>query len=138
MILLDTNVVSALMRREPDSKILAWLDRQPRSSVWITSITAFEIRFGLASLPAGRRRAQLMALFERMLAEILEERIRAFDTDAAQQAAELMAARRKAGRPVDLRDTMIAGIALAARATLVTGNTRHFADLPIAVIDPWA
>ncbi|MBL8540083.1 MAG: type II toxin-antitoxin system VapC family toxin [Betaproteobacteria bacterium] len=137
MIVLDTNVLSALMRREPEAPVVAWLDRQPADSCWITSITLFEARFGLALLPKGRRRQALESAFDRLLADDLENRVLDFDSAAAAAAASLAAERKKAGRPVDMRDTQIAGIALARRATLATRNVRHFADLKVPVTDPW-
>ena len=135
MVILDTDVLSEAMRS--DSVALAWLERQPWTSVWTTTITIFEIRFGLMIMPAGRRQALTLVEFERVLEEDLERRILPFDTVAAEQAAVLMGKRRRAGRPVDSRDTMIAGIALAQRATLATRNLRHFADLNVAVVNPW-
>jgi predicted nucleic acid-binding protein len=138
VIILDTNVLSALMRTIPDAAVLEWLDRQPADSVWITSISLFETRFGLALLPAGRRRRVLEAAFDDLLREDLENRVLDFDSAAATAAASLAAARQKTGRPVDMRDTQIAGIVLARRATLATRNIRHFVDLKISIIDPWA
>jgi toxin FitB len=137
MILVDTNVLSALMRRAPDPTVIAWLDKQPRTSVWTTSITILEVRFGLQVMPAGKKRSVLMELFERVLTEKIERRVAAFDTLAAQHAADLMAVRQNSGRPGELRDTMIAGIVLASRATLATRNTRHFEDLSISLVNPW-
>ena len=137
MIILDTNVLGALMRAVPDAAVAAWLDRQPADSVWITSITLFEARFGLALLPSGRRRQTLEAAFARLLKEDLENRVLDFDSAAATEAASLAATRRKMGRPVDMRDTQIAGIALARRAALATRNVRHFLDLvEISIVDP--
>ena len=137
MIILDTNVLSALMRKVPEAPVVAWLDRQPAESVWITSITLFEARLGLALLPSGRRRQALEVAFSRLLNEDLENRVLDFDTAAATEAASLAAARRKKGRPVDMRDTQIAGITLARRGMLATRNVRHFEDLEISIIDPW-
>jgi predicted nucleic acid-binding protein len=137
MIILDTNVLSALMRVIPVAPVVAWLDRQHAESVWITSITLFEARFGLALLPKGRRQQTLEAAFARLLQEDLENRVLDFDSTAAIQAASLAAERQKAGRPVDMRDSQIAGIALARRATLATRNVRHFGDMKVPVIDPW-
>ena len=137
MIILDTDVLSALMREQPAAIVERWLDRQPRESVWTTSITIMEIRFGLATMPMGRRRARLQEDFEATLSETFEERILSFDADAAQATAELMAARRQNGTPGALNDSMIAGIAIARHATLATRNTRHFADLPVTVVNPW-
>ena len=137
MIILDTNVVSALMRRIPDELVIDWLDRQPRTSIWTTSVTILEIRFGLQSMPSGRRRVALMRAFDIVLENKIEQRIAAFDTAAAQHAGDLMAMRQKEGRPGDLRDTMIAGIVVASQATLATRNTSHFEDLSVPVINPW-
>lgn len=138
MIILDTNVLSALMRTAPDAAVVEWLDRQPAESVWITSITLFEASLGLALLPKGRRRQALESAFEQLLERDLENRVLDFDRAAALEAASLAAARQKKGRPVDVRDTEIAGIALARRATLATRNVRHFRDLNVSVIDPWS
>jgi toxin FitB len=138
MILLDTNVLSALMRQAPDPQVIAWLDKQPRTSVWITSVTILEIQFGLQVLPLGRRRSLLMRAFDEILADEIGRRVAGFDTAAAQHAAGLMASRQKKGRPIELRDMMIAGTALACHATLATRNTQHFEDLSVAVVDPWA
>ena len=137
MIILDTNVLSALMHKVPDAPVVAWLDRNPAESIWISSITLFEVRFGLALLPDGKRRVALASAFARLLEEDLENRVLDFDTGAAIAAAELAAQRQRAGRPVDIRDTQIAGIALARHATLATRNTQHFEDLTVNVIDPW-
>ena len=138
MIILDTNVLAALMRTIPEAPVVAWLDHQPAESVWITSITLFEVRLGLALLPSGRWRQTLETAFARLLKEDLENRVLDFDSAAATEAASLAAARQKSGRPVDMRDTQIAGIALARRATLATRNVRHFGDLKISLVDPWA
>jgi predicted nucleic acid-binding protein len=138
MILLDTNVVSALMHPEPETVVAKWLDGQPRSSIWITSITVMEIRYGLQVMPPGRRRDDMLQRLERLLGEKIEGRVASFDMGAAQQAGDLMARRKAKGRMGEVRDTMIAGIALATRATLATRNTAHFADLTVLVINPWA
>ncbi len=138
MNVLDTNVLGALMRTAQEARVVAWLDRQPADSVWITSITLFEVRFGLALLPSGRRRHTLEAAFARLLGEDLENRVLNFDSAAATEAASLAAARQKNGRSVDMRDTQIAGIVLARRAALATRNVRHFSDLKISIVDPWA
>nr|VFK42253.1 MAG: hypothetical protein BECKSD772F_GA0070984_11189 [Candidatus Kentron sp. SD]VFK48166.1 MAG: hypothetical protein BECKSD772E_GA0070983_11158 [Candidatus Kentron sp. SD]VFK77680.1 MAG: hypothetical protein BECKSD772D_GA0070982_10019 [Candidatus Kentron sp. SD] len=137
MIILDTNVLSALMRSRPEPVVAKWLDGQPVESVWITTITVFEVRFGFSLLPAEERRESLQTRFFQLLREKLEGRVLVFDDAAADEAATLAANRQKAGRPVDTRDTFIAGIALARKATLATGNTRHFHDLKVTLINPW-
>jgi predicted nucleic acid-binding protein len=137
VIILDTNVLSALMRTAPEAEIVRWLDHQPAESIWITSITLFETRLGLALLPRGRRRRVLELAFDQLLAEDLKHRVLDFDSAAATEAAALAASRQRTGRPVDMRDTQIAGIALARRAALATRNVRHFQNLSVTVIDPW-
>ena len=137
MILLDTNVLSALMRKAPDTAVVAWLDLQPASSIWTTAINVLEIGYGLEILPTGKRRSELIKAFDVLLQHVLDQRVAPLDIAAAEQAAHLMATRHRAGRPGDLRDTLVAGIALAHRATVATRNTRHFDDLPVRVVDPW-
>ena len=138
MIVLDTNVLSALMRHSPDRSVVEWLDQQPRTSIWTTSITILEIRYGLQILPIGKRRSALLQAFEKVLLEKIESRVAPFDTAAAQQAGDLMAVRHKKGRPGELRDTMIAGIVLASHAKLATRNTSQFEDLLVQVVNPWS
>lgn len=138
MILLDTNVISEMMKPSPDRRVIAWLDLQPRTSVWTTSITILEIRFGLQILEEGKKRRSMAEAFDVLLANKLERRVAVFDLSAAQRTAVLMADRQKAGRRGELRDTMIAGIALARNASLATGNARHFEDLPLKVVNPWS
>src|ERR1700674_3437090 len=137
MIILDTNVLSALMRQTADKNVVAWLDKQPRTSIWTTSVTILEIQFGLQTLPAGKRRSRLIEAFETVLVDEMGRRVAPFDTVAAQHAGELMASRHKKGRPVEMRDTMIAGIVLACHATLATRNVSHFEDLSVPVVNPW-
>jgi hypothetical protein len=136
MIVLDTNVVSALMMSVPDAKVVAWLDRQPGISLWTTSITVFEVRFGLEILPKGKRRASLLDDFEKFLSGI-HQRIAPFDTEAAQEASVLMAERKIQGRPREFRDTMIAGIVVARHAMLATRNIRDFDDIAAKCVNPW-
>ena len=138
MIVLDTNVLSALMRRETDSAIVAWLDLQQPESVWTTAVTIFEIRFGLELLAPGRRKRQLEDAFTRAINEDFQGRILPFDRDAAEEAARRAAERRAVGKPVDVRDLEIAGIVAARRGTLATRNARHFQELRIELVDPWA
>jgi predicted nucleic acid-binding protein len=138
MIVLDTNVLSVLMRRETDSAVVAWLDLQPPESVWTTAVTIFEIRFGLELLAPGRRKRQLEDAFSRAINEDFQGRILPFDRDAAEEAARRAAERRAVGKPVDFRDLEIAGIVAARRGTLATRNARHFQELRIELVDPWA
>lgn len=137
MIVLDTNVLSELMSPTPDVTVVRWLNRQPAASIWTTTITLMELRFGIASMPIGRRRQILSRGLEDVLSHEIEGRIVSFDSAAAERAAELSALRRRKGKAVEFRDTMIAGIILATRATLATRNTTDFEDLALQVVDPW-
>jgi toxin FitB len=137
VILLDTCVISALMRPQDNQSVVAWLDRQAAISIWTSAITVLEIRFGLLTMPSGRRRARFEQAFAEFLQDDLGGRIAAFDLPAAEAAAALAAARQVSGRPIDVQDTQIAGIAIARRAAVATRNTKHFADLPVPIIDPW-
>lgn len=138
MIVLDTNVVSALMRREPDPVVVAWLDGLPPESVWTTSITVFEVRLGLEILATGRRRRQLEDAFAKALEEDFENRVLPFDQAAAQAAGRIAAERRRSGRSIEVRDVQIAGIVNARKATLATRNTRHFEGCGLVLVDPWS
>lgn len=137
MIILDTNVLSALMRNRPDASVVTWLDDQPAESIWTTAITVLEVRTGLELLRTSRRRTQLEGAFDQLLGDDLDGRVLAFDTAAANTAGVAVAAAQRRGRPVEIRDCQIAGIALARRATLATRNVRHFEPLGVTVIDPW-
>jgi hypothetical protein len=137
MIILDTNVLSALMRREPEAQVVAWLDGMPAESVWTTAVTVFEVEFGLSLLAPGRRRRQLEEAFARMIEEDFERRILPVDQSAAAVAGVMAAERRRAGRAVEIRDVLIAGIVSARKASLATGNGRHFEGLGLRIVDPW-
>ncbi|HEX3579458.1 MAG TPA: type II toxin-antitoxin system VapC family toxin [Thermoanaerobaculia bacterium] len=138
MILLDTNVVSGLMKSESKAAIGAWLDTQRRNSVWTSAITVFEIRMGIELLPPSRRRQALEDTFARAIDVSFAGRIASFDEAAAQTAGKIAAGRQQIGRSLDVRDLRIAGIAIARDAALATGNIRHFEGLGIELIDPWA
>jgi len=138
VILLDTNVISALMQREADPIVVSWLDSQPPESIWTTSITVFEVRFGLEILASGRRRRLLEEAFSKTLEEDFEGRVVPFDEAAAQFAGQIAAERRRLGRSVEIRDVQIAGIAAARKAAIATRNVRHFEGLGPELIDPWS
>ena len=137
MTILDTNILSAVMQEKGDRTILEWLDSQAWESIWTTAVTVFEIRLGLSTLTKGKRRIKLEEAFQETLENILEGRILPFDHDAALAAGELAAARRRGGRTIDMRDTQIAGIAIARRSTIATRNTKDFKGLSVPVINPW-
>jgi toxin FitB len=136
MIILDTNVISALMRDPPDFRVVAWLNLQPRESLWTTSVSIFELRFGLQIMPQSKRRSSLEETLDLIL-EKIEHRIASFDVTAAERTADLSAIRKKKGQSSEMRDTMIAGIVLAHNATLATGNVTHFQDISATVVNPW-
>lgn len=138
MIILDTNVLSALMRDEPDPSVATWLDTQPTESVWTTTITLFEVRTGLELFDPSRRRQRLEAAFEQLVAGDLDDRVLAFDAAAADASGTLVAKQQRVGRSIEIRDAQIAGISLARKATLATRNVRQFTDLGVRLIDPWA
>jgi predicted nucleic acid-binding protein len=137
MILVDTNVLSAMMRVSGEPAVERWFDAQPPESVWTTTITIFEIRFGLALLTPGRRRDRLDNAFAHAIDDLFGGRVLPFDRTAAEIAAAIAARQRQIGRPIEIRDVQIAGIAAARKATLATRNIRHFQDLGIALVDPW-
>jgi predicted nucleic acid-binding protein len=137
MIVLDTNVISALMQTSPEAAVVAWLDAQASDSVWTTSISVFEIRYGLAAMSAGKKRKSLQATFEKALQDELDRRVLDFDTAAATKSADIAAKLRAMGRPIDMRDVMIAGTVAAHQASFATRNSKHFADTGIPLLDPW-
>ena len=138
MILLDTNVVSELMRPAPSGTVLAWFSAQEATDLYLSAIGEAELRRGAAMLPAGRRRDQLMAAIEAMITEDFAGRILPFDSSAAQAFVLVFLERRAAGRPISFADCQIAATARARGAAIATRNTADFAGCGIAVIDPWA
>ncbi|KZS65089.1 twitching motility protein PilT [Mycobacterium kansasii] len=137
MILLDTNVLSALMRDTPDPAVVEWLDNQPAESIWTTSVTVFEIRIGIELLTPSRRRKRLDEIFSQLLDEDLDGRVQSFDLTAALAAGTIAATQQRIGRAVEIRDVQIAGIAASRHATLATRNTRHFDESGVDLVNPW-
>ena len=137
MLVLDTNVISELMKVEPDPQVISWLDSQSFDSVWTTSVSVFEISFGLNALPDGKRKRALRDAFDAMLAEELEHHVLDFDRAAANRAGEISAKLHRLGRPVEVRDVQIAGIVSVRHAILVTRNLKHFQDTDISLVNPW-
>jgi predicted nucleic acid-binding protein len=138
VIVLDTNVISELMRPKPDVKVTSWLNGLSRQEAWITTISIFELRFGIEIHAKGQRRSHLEDSLVRILEAGFHGRILSFDEMAANAAALLSAKQRAMGRSKEVRDTFIAGIVFAHRADFATRNVRHFQGLDIRVIDPWA
>ena len=137
MIVLDTNVLSALMRKIPEPEVIHWLDAQPAELIWTTSISVYEIRFGLNILEDGRRKKQLQQAFETILSEDLAKRVLDFDTASASEAALISAEGRKQGTSIEVRDALIAGSVRSRRAVLATRNISHFQYTNITLINPW-
>ena len=137
MILLDTNIVSELMRRAPSPAVMSWLGAQPASSLFISAVTEAELRYGVMLLPEGRWRADLMTALEAMLAEDFAARILPFDSAAAVAFAVIAASRRQAGKPISQFDAQIAAIAHSRGAALATRNVADFAECGVEIINPW-
>ena len=137
MLILDTNVVSELMRPVPDPAIATWVAERATSSLFLTAVTEAELRYGLAVMPSGKRREGLATGLERMLKAGFANRVLPFDSSAARSYAQIAAARRRGGRPIAQADCQIAAIAQVRGMAVVTRNVRHFEDMGIAIYDPW-
>ncbi len=137
MILLDTNVVSAVMKPTPVQPVLDWLNGEKSTRLYLSTISIAEIRYGLCILPAGKRRRALEGRFERFVARGFEQRTLAFDERAARLYGELMGHRRKIGRPMSILDGQIAAIARANRFAVATGNVRDFEGCGLEILNPF-
>lgn len=137
MIVLDTNILSELMRPEPDETVVSWVSQQPASSLFVTTITQAKIFYGLALLPRGRRRTTLTETVEQMFSEDFDQRVLSFDTSAARSYAAIVAGRRAAGRPISQSDAQIAAIALSYGAAAATRNVTDFEGCGVSVLNPW-
>ena len=137
MIVVDTNVVSEVMRPQPAQAVLGWLNTQDSNLLFITPITLAEIGYGLRVLPDGLRRRQLQTRFEQFIAQAFEERVLDFTAPAAHAYAEIMGHRKETGRAMSLPDGQIAGIALPHGFAIATRNTKDFEDCRIELINPF-
>jgi predicted nucleic acid-binding protein len=137
MILLDTNVLSELMRAKPAPEVVAWIDAQPTSQFYISAITVAEILYGIARMADGKRKQSLLALATLMFDEDFAGRILSFDADAAIHYAGLAAESEAKGTVVDMADCQIAAIAVLHDAQVATRNVRHFDYLGVAIVNPW-
>jgi len=137
VIVLDTNVVSELMKAAPDPRVRAWVAAQPATSLYTTSITQAEILHGVALLPSGRRRLALEAAAQAMFRDDFGGRVLAFGSDAAEPYARVAADRRRAGRPISQFDAQIAAIARASGAAIATRDTDDYEGCGVKLIDPW-
>ncbi|MEO8400816.1 MAG: type II toxin-antitoxin system VapC family toxin [Gammaproteobacteria bacterium] len=137
MILLDTNVISEMMKTTPSSKVIAWIDEQEITHLFVSTITIAEISYGLSALPEGNRRQLLEHAFNNTIKEAFKHRVISFDEPAAHQYGKMMSSRKKLGRPLNILDGQIAAIALEQRFALATRNTRDFINCEIDLIDPF-
>jgi len=137
VIVLDTNVISELLRPEPDARVLSWMGSQPRAELYTTRITQAEILLGLALLPNGKRKAALESAVAAIFAEELAGRILPFDGQAAQHYARIAATRRSVGRPIDGFDALIAATALAFDADVATRDIAGFLGCDVPLVNPW-
>ena len=137
MIVLDTNVLSELAKQRPDENVRRWLNRQQPAEIFVTAIARAEMLSGIALMPEGKRRAGMWAATERVFAEQFPDKVLAFDGDAATAYAEIVAARKRRGRPVSGFDALIAAIARAHKAAVATRDVGGFEHAGIAIINPW-
>ena len=137
MILLDTNILSELMKSTPERKVLEWLNTLPASECYISAITKAEIELGIALLPDGKRKFGLQTAAESMFNEF-PDRCLSFDSMAASKYAEIVVGRTRQGRPVSVEDAQIAAIALTHNMSLGTRNTSDFEFIEgLMIINPW-
>lgn len=137
MIVLDTNVLSELMRPAPSEAVLRWVSGHPAAGLFTTTVTQAEILFGIALLPEGRRRSDLLMAAGQMFAEDFAGRVLPFDAMAATAFASIAAGRRQKGRPTGAFDAQIAAIAASRGAALATRNVADFLDCELPIINPW-
>ena len=137
MIIIDTNIISELMKVSPSLNVVKWLDQQDILQLFVTTITLAEISYGLHTQPNGKRRQFLEDAFNQTISEAFQHRILSFDHTAAECYGKLMAKRKKLGRPLTVLDGQIAAITLAHDAMLATRNVRDFADSGIEVVNPF-
>ena len=136
--IVDTNVASEVGEPQAHPSVLAWWDRQPVQEMFTTAVTEAEIRYGLAIVPAGRRRDELVLQTDYLLDGYFEDRILPFDSAAAKIYAEIYAGRRRGGRPISVPDCQIAAIALAHGMAVATRNVSDFTDCGVELINPWS
>ena len=137
MIVLDTNVVSELMRRAPEPEVVRWVDAFDETDVFITAVTAAELMYGVARLPEGRRKERLVVQVGALLAEDFANQVLPFDDLAAIQYADIVATRERSGRPISMADAQTAAICRQWSAGVATRNVGDFTDTGIQVVNPW-
>lgn len=137
MIILDTNVLSAIMRAKPETTVVDWLNRYDLDSLWLTAISMMEIQYGINLLPEGRKRNHLQDAFNLMLLKSFRTRILEFDDNAALMAADIAATQKRSGHNGTVQDIQIAGIALSRKAAIATRNIKDFQHPDLEIINPW-
>jgi len=137
VIVLDTNVISELMRLRPEPRVLAWVDGLDPEAVVITAMNEAEILHGLSRLPDGRRKQELQQGWDGLMAELFTGRVLPFSSEAAHWYAELLRRRERMGRPMATADAVIAATALAQGAALATRDVDDFAEIGLELINPW-
>ncbi len=137
MILLDTNVISAVMMKAPSQTVVRWLNAQESMRLYLSSVTLAEIGYGLSVLPAGRRRRDLENRFAKFVAQGFEQRVLSFDAKAALQYGEIMGHRKRLGRPLGILDGQIASIAWARGLAVATRNIRDFEECGLELVNPF-
>jgi predicted nucleic acid-binding protein len=137
MPLLETNVVSELMKAAPDATVLAWVDGLPRAELLVSSVTQAELLYGVALLAPGRRRHDIARAVEAVFADLFRGRVLPFDSAAASAYADIAAARRRSGRPISTFDAAIAAIARSRGAVLATRNSADFEGCGVELVNPW-
>ena len=137
MIVLDTNVLSELLRPAPETRVMAWVDEQPRASLFTSAVTQGEILYGIRLMPEGQRRKKLWDAAVAIFVEDFSGRVLSFDGDAANNYADIGASRRAAGRPISQFDAVIAAITRSRGAILATRNAKDFEGCDIVVVNPW-
>ncbi|MXX77650.1 MAG: type II toxin-antitoxin system VapC family toxin [Gemmatimonadales bacterium] len=135
--LLDTNVVSELIRKSPEPAVAAWASGHLVEDLFLSAVSEAELRYGVAILPVGHRRDTLLFEVENMLRDAFEDRVLPFDSDAARAYGHIAARRRSSGRPVSPADCQIAAIAASRRMAVATRNVRDFEGMGIEIVDPW-
>lgn len=138
MIVLDTNVVAELMRPAPAERVVHWVDAQPAREVYLTAITVAELLYGVSRHPDGRRKTELAERIDAMLGQDFDHRVVAFDETATAHYADIVVRRERAGRPISMADAQIPATCRSHGATLATRNIDDFADVDIAIVDPFA
>jgi len=137
MILLDTNIISEMMKNYPSPGVIAWLDQQDVTQLFVTTITIAEISYGINALPEGNRRRILEEAFDRAINDAFKHRLLSFDETAAHVYGKIMSKRKALGKPLNILDGQIASITLAHKASLATRNVSDFIDCGLNLINPF-